>query len=186
MNRRQKDPLRELTEDEIRWLARIGRSSSEPASHVARAKQLLAVADGRSYTAAAHIAGRRSGDAVTQLVARFNREGMKAIEPRAGGGAKPIYGASERERILCEARRTPDPECDGTTSWSLMTLRRALRKAPDGLSGVSTYTIRAVLREAGFGWQHTRTWCATGTSRRKRRSGAVVMVVDVDAEPKKS
>ena len=49
-----------------------------------------------------------------------------------------------------------------------------------------TYTIRAVLREAGFGWQHTRTWCATGTSRRKRRSGAVVMVVDVDAEPKKS
>jgi len=186
MSRRQKDPLRKLTEDERLWLARIARSASEPASHVARAKQLLAVSDGCSYTTAAHVVGRKSGDAVAQLVARFNHEGMEAVEPRAGGGAKPIYGASERERILREARRAPDPEGDGTANWSLMTLRRALRKAPDGLSGVSTYTIRAVLREAGFSWLHTRTWCATGTSRRKRKNGVVVTVVDVDGEPKKS
>ncbi len=40
----------------------------KPASHVARAKALLAVAEGKSYTAeAAKVAGRRSGDAVSQL-----------------------------------------------------------------------------------------------------------------------
>ena len=133
MSRRQKHPLRKLKKDERLWLSRIARSSTEPASHVARAKQLLAVADGCSYTEAAHVAGRKSGDAVSQLVARFNQEGRKAIEPRAGGGAKPTYGTGERERILREARRTPDPECDATASWSLMTLRRALRQAKDGL-----------------------------------------------------
>ena len=186
MSRRHKNPLRRLRKDERLWLKRIARSSTEPASHVARAKQLLAVSDGCSYTAAAHLAGRRSGDAVSQLVARFNQEGMKALEPRAGGGAKPIYGTSERERILREARRTPDPQCDGTASWSLMTLRGALRQATDGLPQVSTYTIRAVLRDAGFGWLHTRTWCETGSSQRKRKSGERVTVVDVDAEPKKS
>ena len=89
MTRRQKNPLRILRKDERLWLKRIARSTSEPASHVARAKQLLAVADGFSYTAAAHLAGRKSGDAVAQLIACFNDEGLKVIEPRRGGGRKP-------------------------------------------------------------------------------------------------
>ena len=77
----------------------------------------------------------------------------------------------ERERILAEVRRSPDPEQEGTASWYLMTLRRALRQAPDGLPKVSTYTIRAVLQEAGFRWPRTRIWCETGQVLRKRKSG---------------
>lgn len=186
MSRRQKNPLRALTEDERSWLRKIARSKREPAGHVARAKQLLAVADGHSYTEAATAAGRKSGDAVAQLVARFNREGVQAIEPQRGGGPKPRYGPRERERILAEVRRAPDPEQDGTATWSLMLLRRALRRAPDGLPGVSTYTIHAVMQEAGFSWPRTRSWCETGAAKRKRRNGEVVTVVDVDAEAKKS
>ena len=53
LTRRQKDPLREPTSEEHQWLARVARSHAEPASHVARAKALLAVADGKSYTDAA-------------------------------------------------------------------------------------------------------------------------------------
>ena len=109
----------------------------------------MAVADGRSYTAAA-AAGRRSGDAVSDLVSRFNREGMAAIEPRHGGGPRITYTAKERERILKEARRAADREADGSGTWSLSTLRRSLRQADDGLPEVSTYTIWKVLREAGF------------------------------------
>lgn len=37
MTRRQKDPLRPLTEDERYWLLRVVRSQSEPAAHVAPA-----------------------------------------------------------------------------------------------------------------------------------------------------
>ncbi len=86
MSKRKKDPLRRLTEEEQNWLERISRSQVEPASHVARAKQILAVADGCNYTEAAHKSGRKSGDAVSNLVSRFNQEGMKAIMPRHGGG----------------------------------------------------------------------------------------------------
>ena len=185
MTRHKIDPLRVLTDEEREVLTQISRSASEPASHVARAKALLAVADGKNYTEAAHAAGRRAGDAVAQLVSRFNREGLAAIAPRHGGGAQPIYGSAERERILQEARRTPDREQDGTATWSLTTLQRALRQAPDGLPQVSTYTILMVLHEAGFTWQASQTWCETGKVKRKRKSG-VVEVTDPDAEPKKS
>jgi transposase len=185
MTRRQKDPLRELTSEERQWLVRIARSHAEPASHVARAKALLAVADGKSYTEAAKAAGRRSGDAVSNLVARFNWEGVCALEPGHGGGPTPIYASEERQRILAEARREPDREKDGTAEWSLTTLRRSLRGAPDGLPEVSTYTIWKVLREAGFSWQRTRSWCETGRVKRKRNSGEVVEVTDPDAEAKK-
>ncbi len=185
MTRRQKDPLRVLTPEEQTTLERLARSHTEPASQVARAKALLAVAAGQSYTAAAQAAGRRSGDAVAHLVTRFNQHGLAAIVPGHGGGPPPTYTVAERNRILVEVRRAPDRERDGTATWSLMTLRQALRAAPDGLPKVSTATIRAVLLEAGWTWQRSRSWCETGTAQRKRKHG-VVTVIDPDAEAKKS
>src|SRR5204862_6003168 len=96
-------------------------------------------------------------------------EGVRAVEPRGGSRAKATYGIAERERILCEARRAPDPGQDGTANWSLRTLRRALRKAADGLPEVGTYTIRAVLQEVGWRWPKTRTWCETGSAQTQVR-----------------
>ena len=88
MTRRQKDPLRPLTQEEHSILDEISRARSEPASHVERAKILLAVADGATYTAAARSVGRRSNDAVADLVARFNREGVAALAPGMGVGQR--------------------------------------------------------------------------------------------------
>jgi transposase len=186
MSRRQKEPMRHLTVVELHELRRVARASSERAERVARAKALLAVAEGAWFTEAAQIAGRRSGDAVAHLVARFNKEGLAALDPRHGGGPPVQYGAAERERILQEFRRPPDRERDGTATWSLTTLQRALHCAPDGLPHVSTATILAVLWAAGYSWQRDRTWCPTGTARRKRRDGAIVETVDPAATPKKS
>lgn len=183
MSRRQKDPLRLLTEEERTQLERLSRSRSEAASHVARAKALLAVADGKSYTDAACLVGYALGDSVAQLVARFNREGVAAVLPGHAGGPEPRYTPAEREQILFEARRTPDREQDGTATWSLTTLQKSLRAK--GLPHVSTYTIWCVLHEAGLSWQKSRTWCETGTAPRKRKAG-VVMVSDADAEAKKT
>ena len=185
MTRRQKDPLRPLSDGERAVLIQISRAQSEAASHVARAKALLAVASGQSYTAAARAAGRRSNDAVAQLVSRFNREGLAAIEPRHGGGPRTVYGVEERKRILTEFERQPDREKDGTATWSLSTLQRALREATDGLPNVSTYTIWCVLRDAGWAWQKNRTWCRTGTVTRKRK-GVIVEVTDPETEAKKT
>ena len=185
MARPPKDSLRPLASDEHAWLERLSRSRAEPAAQVARAKALLAVAGGQRYTEAARAAGRRSGDAVAQLVARFNRAGLAALTPGHGGGQPKRYTQAEQARILREARRAPDREADRTGSWSLATLRRVLRRAPDGLPTVSTYTIWSVLHEAGFTWQKDRSWCETGTAIRKRKGGTVT-VRDPDAEAKKS
>jgi transposase len=185
MTRRQKDPLRPFADEERAVLMQISRAQSEPASHVARAKALLAVADGASYTEASRMAGRRSNDAVSQLVSRFNREGLAAIEPRHGGGPETIYGVEERKCILAEFERQPDRDRDGIATWSLSTLRRALRKAPDGLPNVSTHTIGSVLHDAGWTWQEDRTWCKTGVVTRKRK-GVAVEVTDPEAGGKKT
>ncbi len=158
---------------------------TEPAAHVARAKELLSVAEGSSFAEAARRAGRKSGDAVCKLVARFNLFGLSALETRYGPGVTPTYTAIERQRILREFERPPHRERDGTATWSLSLLRVALRKAPDGLPEVSTYTIWAVLREAGYTWQRNRSWCFTGSVVRKRKSGTV-RLKDPDLDAKKS
>ena len=185
MTRRQKDPLRPLASEERAALEQLSRAQREPASHVARARLVLAVAAGQRYTAAARSVGRRSGDAVARLVARFNREGLAAIVPGHGGGAPVVYQEAERARILAEARRAPDRDSDGTATWSRSTLRRALRQAPDGLPDVSEYTIWCVLRGAGRRWQRDRSWCETGVVVRTRQAGPVV-VTDPDAAAKNS
>jgi len=176
--------LRALTAEEQSTLEQLARATSDRADRVARAKMLLAVAAGAHFPAAAQAGGRRSGVAVSQLVARFNREGLAALDGRHGGGAVRQYGLDAQERILREVRRAPDREQDGTATWSLTTLQRALRAAPDGLPTVSTWTILVTLWEAGYTWQATRTWCHTGTARRKRKDGTVVPTTDPAAPQK--
>lgn len=185
MSRRKKDPLRPLMPDEVETLTRLSRAQSEPASHVIRARLLLAVASGLEYTQAAHSVGRKDRDHVSALVSRFNHEGVQAVVPGHGGGFQPRYTEADQARILSEFKRVPDRDTDQTASWTLSTLQRALRRAPDGLPTVSTYTLRMVLNEAGYVWQKDRSWCHTGQVERKRKSG-VVPVIDPETEAKKS
>ena len=181
----QKEPLRLVTTEERAQLAAVARAASERADRVARAKVLLAVADGARFMDAARAAGRTSGQGVAKLVARFNQQGLAALDGGHGGGPSVQYGPAERERILREFRRPPDRERDGTATWSLTTLQRALRTAPDGLPTVSTKVILQTLWDAGFSWQRERTWCHTGEARRKRKDGSVVTTTDPETTPKK-
>ena len=185
MSRRQTDPLRASDDAERTALSRLSRSRSAPAAQVARARALLAVSEGQSYTAAAQLVGRRTGDTVARWVAGFNRGGLAALVPGHGGGHQVRYGAAEQRRILAEVARSPDRARDGTATWSPTTLREALRRAGDGLPGISTYTIGRALHAAGFGWQEGRSWCETGVVLRKRKHDGIVAVVDPDAAAKR-
>lgn len=185
MTGRLKDPLRSLNEEERQALETLSRSTSAGSAQVMRAKLLLAVADGLNYTEAAQRIGRRSNDAVSKLISRFNQEGLDALIPGHGGGFAVQYGETEKERILREFQRVPQRDIDGTASWSLQSLQRALRQAVDGLPKISTWTILAVLHEAGYDWQKSRTWCQTGQVIRKRKHGKV-QVTDPDTGAKKA
>src|SRR5689334_11121429 len=103
----QKYPLRPLTSKERTILEKLSRALTAGADQVARAKELLAVADGQSWCAAARLAGRKSGQAVAHLVYRFNQTGLQALLTRHGGGPDLIYTETEHQRILREFRRTP-------------------------------------------------------------------------------
>jgi transposase len=185
MSRRQKEPLRPLSGAERTFLLRLSRSPGAPAAQVARARALLAVADGQSYTTAATLVGRHTGDTVARWVAGFNRDGLAALVPRHGGGHRIRYGEVEQRRIVAEVARAPDRARDGTATWSLNSLRAALRRAEDGLPGISTYTVGRALHAAGFSWQKSRTWCETGVVVRRRKREGLVAVTDPDAAAKR-
>jgi transposase len=177
MTQPQKDPLRAMSEQEEREVQRLVTATSERLDVVRRAKALLAVARGQPFTQAAHEAGLKSGDGVGKLVKRFNEHGLAALSIAAGRGRQPTYTSEQQARILAEVQREPDRDADQTATWSLMTLRTALRKT--GLPKIAAETIRQVLQESGYSYQRTRTWCRTGYALRKRQSGTVT-VSDVE------
>ena len=166
-------PLRTLSQEEEQALQRIVKATSERMDVVKRAKALLAVQAGKLYTEAAQEAGYKSGDSISQLVQRFNQRGLAALLIAPGRGRKETYTPEQRERIVQELERVPDREQDQTATWSLMTLRNALRK--QALPAVGVSTVREVLHEAGYRFGKTRTWCPTGTALRVRKAGTVTV-----------
>lgn len=178
----QKSPLRPLTEQEERELRRIEKASSERVDVVRRAKALLAVSAKQTFSQAAALAGFAEARSVSQLVEHFNQQGLAALLIASGRGRKPTYTSKQQERILQEMQRKPDRDQDQTATWSLSLLQDALRK--NDLPQIARETIRQVLHEAGYRYQHTRTWCRTGSALRVRKSGTVT-VYDPETPEKK-
>ena len=178
----QKEPLRALSEQEERAVQRLVKATSERLDVVRRATALLAVKAGQPLTQAALEAGLKSGKGVGKLVKRFNAHGLAALWVARGRGRKVTSTSAQRTRILAEVQRDADRDADQTATWSLMTLRRALRK--EALPDIAAETIREVLHEAGYSYQRTRSWCRTGYALRKRKSGTVT-VSDLETPEKK-
>jgi transposase len=183
MRQTAREPLRPLTEAERQQVATLVRARSERVDVQQRAVALLAVADGQSCEAAARRAGYAHGYTVSRLIQRVNARGLAALEIAPGRGRKPTYPASDRQRILDTLQEAPERVQDQSATWSLTLLQRRLRAS--GLPQVSRDTIHQTLRQAGYSWQRTRSWCPTGTARRKRKRG-VVTVTDPAAEQKRA
>jgi transposase len=182
MRQTAQEPLRALTEDERQHVTALVRARSERVDVRQRAVALLAVADGQSREVAAHRAGYAHGYTVSRLIQRFNARGLAALEIAPGRGRKATYQAAERQQILDVLQQPPERVQDQSATWSLTLLQRRLRA--NGLAQVSRDTLHRTLRQAGYRWQRTRSWCPTGTARRRRTSG-VVTVVDPEAEQKR-
>ena len=75
MSHHTKAPLCRHSGQEQYELTQICRSPVIPAVEVIRTKIVLAVTRSHDYQSAARAVGRRSGDAVSHLVARSNAEG---------------------------------------------------------------------------------------------------------------
>ena len=140
----QREPLRPITVAERDALQRIVSTSSERVDQVRRATAVLAVAHGRPFIQAAGLAGLRSGTTVADLVARFNRHGLAALEIAIGRGRKPTYTPRARARIVATAQRSPKRRTDGTAESSLAT--GGSTPGTDGTPGAAR--IRAAFEQA--------------------------------------
>ena len=179
---RQREGLRGVTAAERAALARVQQATSGRHDAVQRATALLAVAGGASFAAAARLAGYAGGSTVQALVKRFNARGLVALTIAPGRGRQRTYDAATRAQVVALAQRSPDRKVDGTATWSLSTLARAVQR--ELCPAPKSRTIAQILRDAGGSYQKTRTWCPTGTAERKRKDG-VVRVVDPLTEVKR-
>src|SRR6266849_2739719 len=170
MGRPVKEGLRLFTGPEEQELQRVVKATSERVDSVRRAKARLSVAAGKSRTKASQEAGL-SREGVSQLVKGFNQRGLDILSIATGRGRKLTYTSEQQARILAGLQREPDRKADQTATWSLMTLRAALRKTD--LPEIAAETIRQVLHEAGYSYQRNRTWVHTGYALRVRKSGTV-------------
>jgi transposase len=127
MGRSVKESMRPFMPAENQELQRIVQAPSERGDTVRRATALRSVAAGKSHTAAGQEA-QVSRQGVTQLVKRFNQRGLAALAIATGRGRKPTDPSHQQARIVAQVQRAPDRQADQTATWSLMTLRPALRK----------------------------------------------------------
>lgn len=161
MGRQPKQPLRRLTESEKTEMMRITASGVERVERIRRARALLAVDGGQSYTQAARTSRMRSSSGVAALVQRFHQRGMAALDTLPGAGRHRMYGDAEKRLILQEVER----EIDRSPAWSLSSLQEALHNAPEGTPKVSAKTIGQVLREAGYRWHaDDHSWTRNGST----------------------
>src|SRR5260370_41654881 len=122
----QKEPLRALSQQEERELQRVVKATSERVDVVKRAKAVLAVKAGKGYTQAAKEAGLKSGDSVSQLVGRFNQQGLSALLIAPGRGCKPTYTSKQRARMVAEVQREPERKPNQTATSPLILLPQPL------------------------------------------------------------
>lgn len=156
MGAQQKRSLRPLTLHEHEELCQKATSNVEPVSTGKRAKALLAVANGSTFTEAGRQVGM-SGDGVSQLVERFHHRGIQALSIAPGRGCKPTYTSQDHELILQEIQRHPTWDTDQCTVWSLSLLQKSLHY--QGFLDISPRTIRRVLQAHGWKYQQTtHTW----------------------------
>lgn len=181
MGAQQKITLRPLSQAERHELQRVAKASSERVDTVRRAKSLLTIADGKTFTQAGMSAGF-SREGVSQLVERFNQRGLAVLIIAPGRGRKAIYESQARTRVVQEVQRKPDRVNDQSATWSLKLLQRALRR--DAFPSIGATTIGRILHEEGYSLQRDRTWCDTGSALRKRKDG-IYRVRDPHAQEKK-
>lgn len=114
--------LRPLTETEREELTRWSRSRTLAARDVFVASLILALADGRSYTAIERELNT-SRPTIARWKARFEKEGIAGLETRHQGSKPRTVTPAVQAKVL---RKTTQPAADGSTHWSCRKLGATL------------------------------------------------------------
>ena len=127
-----------LTRDQRRELHSIAQSRSLPAGYVFRAKLILMLAEGASFSAIKRRL-QTSAPTIIRWKQRFLESGLDGLDTYHPGQKATILTPALRARILSATRKKPS---DGSTHWSCRKLAATL--------GVSKDAVHRVWKEAGL------------------------------------
>ncbi len=127
-----------LTESQQGELSRIAQSRSLPAGYVFRARLILMLAEGASFSTIQRKL-RTTAPTIIRWKQRFLASGIDGLDTSHPGQPASVLTAKLRARILSATRRKPK---DGSTHWSCRKLAAEL--------GVSKDAVHRVWKEAGL------------------------------------
>jgi len=127
-----------LNEEQQLELSRIAQSRSLPAGYVFRARLILMLAEGSSFSTIKQRLGT-TAPTIIRWKQRFVAGGLRGLDTSHPGQPASVLTPKLRARILSATRRQPK---DGSTHWSCRKLAAAL--------GVSKDAVHRVWKEAGL------------------------------------
>ncbi len=126
-----------ITDEQRQELSRWGASRTLPAGDVFRARLILALADGESYSQVMRSL-QTTAPTISRWKQRFEQDGMDGLDPRHKGSQPRVADAAVQARI---ARKTLQQPADGSTHWSCRKMAQAL-----GLSKSTVQRVWAQMR----------------------------------------
>ena len=136
MDVRRYHRVSELTKEQLEELTHWAQSRTLPAGDVFRARLMLALAEGKSWSQI-EIELQTSRPTIARWKSRFEQQGMAGLDPRHRGSEPRKATPSGQARIL---RKTMQRPTDGSTHWTCRKMATAL--------GLSKSTVQRVWRQA--------------------------------------
>ena len=127
-----------LSEEQHKELSSIAQSRSLPAGYVFRARLILMLAEGATFSTIQKQL-RTTAPTIIRWKSRFVQLGMDGLDTHHPGQPASVLTPALRAKILSATRKKPG---DGSTHWSCRKLAAAL--------GVSKDTVHRTWREAGL------------------------------------
>jgi transposase len=126
----------QLSEEQRQELTRWARSRTLPAGDALRARLMLALGEGKSWTQIETELGT-SRPTIARWKQRFEQDGMSGLDPRHKGSKPRTATPTMQARVLRKTTRKPE---DGSTHWSCRKMAAAL--------GVSKSTVQRIWAQA--------------------------------------
>ena len=125
-----------VTDEQRSELRKWATSRTLPAGDVFRARLILALADGETYSQIM-ASLQTTAPTISRWKQRFEEQGIAGLDPRHKGSRPRVADAKVQARI---ARKTQQKPSDGSTHWSCRKLAKVL--------GLSKSTVQRVLAQA--------------------------------------
>jgi len=162
-------------------LERLAGSRTESKQMIERAQIVLGCLAGKRVKEIARICGTRP-NTVIKWRQRFAQQGLAGLRDAPRPGAKPVYGADFRNRVLALLETAPPA---GQACWDGPAVAAAL----DG----SVHAVWRVLRHEGICLQRQRSWCVSTDKEFAAKAADIVglylnppekaLVISVDEKP---